>query len=156
MSGGDTAGLVKAVLDGQITDNLHLAFLSTSVWFLWDWVITIDSEIELFWRKPMTTGSILYFANRVLGVIGIILHAILWLAPIGVTGGACKPVTFVYIMVSDLSATVVQTVLALRTYALWDCNRQVYLVLMGLNIVCHLSQVLMDSSPSELNSATLQ
>ncbi|KAF8301434.1 hypothetical protein DL93DRAFT_2233690 [Clavulina sp. PMI_390] len=140
MSSGDAPGIIKAVLDGQITDTSHLAFLSTSVWFLWDWVITIDSEIEHFWGKPLTTGSMLYFANRVLGVIGIILHGISWLAPIGVTGGACKPVVFVYIMFSALSTTVVQTVLALRTYALWDCNRKIYVVLMALNIASALVQ----------------
>ncbi|KAF8317456.1 hypothetical protein DL93DRAFT_2226405, partial [Clavulina sp. PMI_390] len=114
--------------------------VSTSLWFLWDWVITIDSEVEHFWGKPITIGSTLYFANRILGVIGILLHGAAWVLPIGVTGAACKPVIFTYLVISDLSTTVVQTVLALRTYAVWDCNRQVYLVLMGLNIAASLVQ----------------
>ncbi|KAF8309836.1 hypothetical protein DL93DRAFT_2085197 [Clavulina sp. PMI_390] len=49
-----------------------LVFVSSTVWFLWDWVISIDAEIELFWGKKLNTGSVLYFSNRFLSVVTLL------------------------------------------------------------------------------------
>ncbi|KAF8310295.1 hypothetical protein DL93DRAFT_2099516 [Clavulina sp. PMI_390] len=176
---------------------LKSSTVSTSVWFLWDWVITVDSEVRgtflsspltaepdhsdvdrtflgqtiseafttTFFRPPRSSLFTLdYWVHVVFRqsnpwchwnnvralaaprtssantttIQTACMQYVAWLAPIGVTGEACKPVIFSYIVISDLSATIFQTVLVLRTYALWDCNRRIYLILMGLNIAASL------------------
>ncbi|KAF8321721.1 hypothetical protein DL93DRAFT_1462589 [Clavulina sp. PMI_390] len=136
-----------AVNEAMLLEISHFSFLATSSWFLWDWVIAIDLEIEHFWGKPLNTGSILYLANRLFGMIGIVLHAIETMVLNGATSQEmCKPVIFTFLVISTLNGFVMQTVLVLRTYALWDCNGQIYWSLMGLNVAASLAQQLLNGA----------
>ncbi|KAF8311303.1 hypothetical protein DL93DRAFT_2157348 [Clavulina sp. PMI_390] len=133
----------SAAIAAMSMENSHIAFCATTVWFLWDWVITIDSEVEHFWGKPQTTGSILYFTNRLLAVLAIVLHAI----PIVIgSQDVCEPLVYAFLVVTAFSTFVVQTVLVLRTYALWDCNKQIYWSLMGINVAAGIVQQVLNAA----------
>ncbi|KAF8309833.1 hypothetical protein DL93DRAFT_2170130 [Clavulina sp. PMI_390] len=122
--------------------NSNLAFLSSAVWFFWDWVISIDAEVQLFWGKKLNTGSLLYFSNRILAVATLLVHFQTSVRPLSLAQSAemCKPLVFSLLVLNGISGFIVQTVLVLRTYALWDCNKWVFWFLMGLNASATIAQ----------------
>ncbi|KAF8309835.1 hypothetical protein DL93DRAFT_1697665 [Clavulina sp. PMI_390] len=52
----------------------------------------------------------------------------------------CKPVIFTLLILTGLSASVLQTVLVLRTYALWDRSKWIFWFLMTLNVSASIAQ----------------
>ncbi|KAF8309834.1 hypothetical protein DL93DRAFT_2230697 [Clavulina sp. PMI_390] len=136
--------LLPVVLKSPSDDSFPatLSIVSSAVWFFWDWAISIDAEVQLFWGKKLNTGSILYFANRLLAVVTLLLHFQTSVRPLTSTLSSemCKPVVFCLLVLNGISGFVVQTVLVLRTYALWDCNNFVFWFLMALNASASIAQ----------------
>ncbi|KAF8309820.1 hypothetical protein DL93DRAFT_2170117 [Clavulina sp. PMI_390] len=102
----------------------------------------LKSQIQHFWGKRLTVGSYLYFSNRILAVITLLLHFQTSFRPSSAdaTAEVCKPLIYSILVLSAISNFVMQSVLVLRTYALWDCSKRVLWFLMGLNIVGSLAQ----------------
>ncbi|KAF8309823.1 hypothetical protein DL93DRAFT_2230685 [Clavulina sp. PMI_390] len=129
--------LQAIIVQAPSIERANFVFLSSAVWFFWDWAISLDSEIQYFWGKRLTLGSCLYFSNRIMGATTLALHFFTNLLPLtpSTSAKACKPLIFSVLAAGNISTSIVQTVLVLRTYALWDCNKKILWFLMGLNIV---------------------
>ncbi|KAF8309822.1 hypothetical protein DL93DRAFT_2230684 [Clavulina sp. PMI_390] len=52
----------------------------------------------------------------------------------------CKPLIYGVLSIGGIDSFIIQTVLVLRTYALWDCNKKILWFLMGLNVIASLGQ----------------
>ncbi|KAF8301415.1 hypothetical protein DL93DRAFT_2160879 [Clavulina sp. PMI_390] len=151
---------LQAIIDAAPSiENSNFILVSTAAWFIWDWVVSFDLEVHHFWgKKPFidtlkTVGSCLYFSNRIVGVIIFLLHFYedlldrrlcysVSLRPqkSAASAEACKPIVYVILILGGISGFIVQSVLVLRTYALWDCRKDIFWLLMSLNVLASLAQ----------------
>ncbi|TFK84135.1 hypothetical protein K466DRAFT_589157 [Polyporus arcularius HHB13444] len=60
------AALVAAV-QSQYTS--HLCIAGSSVFLMYDYVITFGQEVELFWTNRLTGATVLFFANRYISLL---------------------------------------------------------------------------------------
>lgn len=51
----------------------HTVFTTSSVLLVYEYIITFDKEVELFWRGSMTRASALFLFNRYLSLVAIAL-----------------------------------------------------------------------------------
>ncbi|KAF8319925.1 hypothetical protein DL93DRAFT_2224852 [Clavulina sp. PMI_390] len=134
---------IQAIIAGAPSIEIsNLVFVSCTTWFVWDWIISIDLEVQYFWGKKLTVGSYLYFSNRILGAATLLIHFMTSFRTLSAAASAeiCKPLIYSVLVVGTLGSSIVQTVLVLRTYALWDCNKRILWILMSLNIIASLTQ----------------
>ena len=50
-------------------------------WFLYEYMITLGHEINLYWRTRLTGGSVLFFANRYIQLLLAVLPLITYAPP---------------------------------------------------------------------------
>ena len=55
----------------------NLTFLQA--FYIYEYIITLDREVELFWKAPVSWAKIVYFVNRYLTFTEKILTLLLWL-----------------------------------------------------------------------------
>ncbi|KAH9850526.1 hypothetical protein C2E23DRAFT_734858, partial [Lenzites betulinus] len=49
---------------------------------VWHYLITLDKEVSLFWKRGLSGGNILFFANRYITIAVSIYYTLWWpLAP---------------------------------------------------------------------------
>ncbi|KAI0328546.1 hypothetical protein GY45DRAFT_1326119 [Cubamyces sp. BRFM 1775] len=117
--------------------------LSAFTILYYDYAMTVLSEIEYYWSPPkLSTNFVLFAVNRYIGLLGPI------------------PVFFEYFFLTTeslyhqafamMSQGIVAILLILRTYALYECNKRILALLVGMHfggsIHC-LSAVLTSKSP---------
>ncbi|KAH9893613.1 hypothetical protein C8Q73DRAFT_697649 [Cubamyces lactineus] len=66
--------MLLAMRNSTYTDNC--CALATTSFLLYDFLLTFDKEIQLFWRKPLSAASMLFYLNRYLTLTVYILVAI--------------------------------------------------------------------------------
>ena len=52
------------------------ALTTESVLAIWEYIITLTSEVDLFWRKPVTAPSMLFVATRWIMVATVLLQIV--------------------------------------------------------------------------------
>ncbi|RPD68595.1 hypothetical protein L226DRAFT_473213, partial [Lentinus tigrinus ALCF2SS1-7] len=51
----------------------HLCIVGSSVFLMYDYVINLGQEVELFWTTKLTGATALYFANRYITLLFVIM-----------------------------------------------------------------------------------
>ncbi|EKM58487.1 uncharacterized protein PHACADRAFT_140452 [Phanerochaete carnosa HHB-10118-sp] len=118
---------------------------------LWDHVITLSGEIRFIWRRKLSLVTALFIINR----YGVLVYGALAIATEFVDGQAVRPLAInqdflhtahvIYHSCTYLTRVTETMVLllmllfgicsALRTYALWNKNLQLFLVVLTLNLI---------------------
>ncbi|EJD38833.1 hypothetical protein AURDEDRAFT_116344 [Auricularia subglabra TFB-10046 SS5] len=112
---------------GQIVHYLHVA---SACAFAYDHFTTLADEIELIWRAPWGIGKALFLASRYLAWPEFII--LLYMDLLHIPESQCYG-GFVYLTWSILVGIfVAQTVLILRTWAIWGGHRIVMQALASL------------------------
>jgi len=132
--------LIKNITNLQ---NANLTAMAALALLSWDWLISIDREVKHFWRAKWTLGTWLYFANRIIPTLGNLVHitttVVSW-SPES-QERMCKPTLLTLGTLSSMSFSIVQVVMSLRTYALYDCNRPLLALLLFLSVANMVNQV---------------
>ncbi|KAF8317207.1 hypothetical protein DL93DRAFT_601408 [Clavulina sp. PMI_390] len=111
----------------------HFAFVASLAWFVWDYFLTLPNEVHVIWQRRFTLGSFLYAAN-ILTCIGIMSFRIplhLWA---NVSVNLCSSIFKAVLVLQASQMCILQLVLALRTYAVYNCNKRVLVPLLVLSL----------------------
>lgn len=122
---------------------LNYCFIALSGLVLYEYIITISDEIQLFWDRRPTTWSFFLFTSNRLIMIGLVVTGALTVAPADrVT--SCKAISLPYGILQLATYTLWAVVSTLRVYALSRHSRHSWylstatlgtgLVPLGINI----------------------
>ncbi|KAF5381416.1 hypothetical protein D9757_009081 [Collybiopsis confluens] len=136
-------------------ESVQLAdmMFSSALGFLYyDHLLTLDAEIRLIWTRPKNTSRYLFFFNRYFAFVGNILAAIsLYSTPFSMS--VCRTFELCHSIFLTLTQGLVTSLLALRVYALYGCNKIFLFVAMGgilLGIFASVTIAIINkNSPSE-------
>ncbi|KAF8317004.1 uncharacterized protein EI90DRAFT_214287 [Cantharellus anzutake] len=106
-------------------ENGNLVIVASLTVLIWDWLICLDRERRHFWGSKPNAGTVLYFLNRGVSMLGAILHlqtSMYNFAP-HTQLKLCGPLIRTVTSLSALNIAVVQVILTMRTYALYSCNK---------------------------------
>ncbi|KAJ7576006.1 hypothetical protein C8J56DRAFT_974328 [Mycena floridula] len=99
----------------------------------WDYLCTLDTEINHVWSRPFSISSVIFFLNRYLPFIDTFLS--LTLKSSVNSPERChmnfKAVTWFLVFGIILA----EVIMMLRTYAIWGCERKVAIFFIGLSVV---------------------
>ncbi|KZT68003.1 hypothetical protein DAEQUDRAFT_757898 [Daedalea quercina L-15889] len=90
---------------------------------LYDYILTLGREVELFWCRGPTVARVVFFSLR-LSVLGAVITTVLdsYVPKYDETIGACTATYNSYIALWFLGAVVVAVITAVRAYAVTDCS----------------------------------
>ncbi|TFK85827.1 hypothetical protein K466DRAFT_664212 [Polyporus arcularius HHB13444] len=89
------AYLTSDILDGRITYSCTAA---AGCLLIYDYILTLPAEIELFWRWESSGAAALFFATRyvVVPVVGMVTVCTLWQNPKALYADSCLPSAIIY------------------------------------------------------------
>lgn len=122
-------GVVQLTRIVQITRFCQVA---PSALMVYDYLISIDQEIEHIWKRPKTTTTLLYLIVRYFGTIVGLVNTAVFLS--NISSNFCYYFLAVQGWPPSLIMWLVQLILQMRLYALYDCSRKV-MSIMGLAFV---------------------
>ncbi|OCH85000.1 hypothetical protein OBBRIDRAFT_347288 [Obba rivulosa] len=98
----------------------NVAALTVAVY---DYLVTLDDEISLVWPSRWSYTKALYLFNRYSPFVDAVLavHSMSSLADPAACAIEYPALTYLY----TLGMTVSQTILMVRTYAIWNCNKYI-------------------------------
>ncbi|KAG8839540.1 hypothetical protein FRC18_010319 [Serendipita sp. 400] len=105
----------------QFADTISIGrYCTLSAWImlLYDHLIHLDKEVELFWTKPWGITKCLYLTNRYVAPLFIGVHAMIFISP-NVTDGMFEG----YSGVTGIA--IVELILGFRVIALWNRDKRV-------------------------------
>ncbi|KAK2467214.1 hypothetical protein APHAL10511_000763 [Amanita phalloides] len=115
----------------------HFRFASLSL-LMYDYFLTLDDEVELFWKRPWTIATHLFFWTRYGGMF--LLISTLSLATIMSDPIAVRKAWFTLdTLLGTINTWVTEGILFLRLYALYNRSRRVALAAASVFIVQILS-----------------
>ncbi|KAF9519546.1 hypothetical protein BS47DRAFT_1155279 [Hydnum rufescens UP504] len=127
----DTQALIR---NAKNLENGNFVIVAGLVVLVYDWMTTFPSEYEHFWRARWNLGTILFFLNRIVPIMTGIFHLqtsiVTFSGPVQLR--VCAPLLKLVKCLNIVSISIVEVLLALRTYALYDCSRQVLYPLLML------------------------
>ncbi|EJF58086.1 hypothetical protein DICSQDRAFT_29310, partial [Dichomitus squalens LYAD-421 SS1] len=47
--------------------------------YLYNWIITIDQEVEYFWKEKVTGAAILFYLNRYISLASFVISLVDWM-----------------------------------------------------------------------------
>ncbi|EJD41687.1 hypothetical protein AURDEDRAFT_138575 [Auricularia subglabra TFB-10046 SS5] len=134
----DDAAMIKAQLESLWLTKFNNCFAFLMV-LLWDIVITMWAEIEYIWMQPgWSLGKCLFFLNRYIPPIDLIILINTYANP-SLDQRVCTPWFKIDNWLSVFNLAVVDLILLLRTYALWNRSRRVLILLLGVFTLCTLA-----------------
>jgi len=111
----------------------HLQAATVTVLF-YDSFLTLFKEIELFWRRGWTPVSILHFAIRILAILDNSLDLAIAFSS-SHTPSECESWITAQTWIYFVEYAIVEFVFIIRTYVLWDNNKQIGIFLSALFIL---------------------
>ncbi|KZV97865.1 hypothetical protein EXIGLDRAFT_832610 [Exidia glandulosa HHB12029] len=129
-------GLLQSMRLTMVNNYASTGFLMI---LLWDMVITMGDEIEYIWmQKGQSLGKWLFFLNRYIPPLDLIILINTYTNP-SLDQRVCIPWFKIDNWMSVFSLAVVDLILLLRTYALWNRSRRVLYFLIGVFVFCTLA-----------------
>ncbi|KAF9524800.1 hypothetical protein CPB83DRAFT_909691 [Crepidotus variabilis] len=107
------------------------AVLAALVLVVYDYLLTFSDEVELVWQGRFTFGTVLFALCRYLPFIDIPVSIPLYMYANGITAAGCHNLFVASVSCQYVGIAVAQTILILRTFALWQ--RNIYIVI-GLGV----------------------
>ncbi|RPD66872.1 hypothetical protein L227DRAFT_569085 [Lentinus tigrinus ALCF2SS1-6] len=127
MADSQLAQIIAIYATGQI--GAYFATAATAV-FMYEWMLTFDREVDLFWRRKVTVSSILFLVNRYLPFVVILIFAP-WQNP-PTTGKRCAAQYYIGDALEILQYVPWAVFSALRAYVLsskgWPVATLVFLL----------------------------
>ncbi|KAH8827701.1 hypothetical protein DL96DRAFT_1795821 [Flagelloscypha sp. PMI_526] len=125
--------LIKLVGSNNITVMLEFASLAILVW---DWFITFIAEVRYVWLTRWSLGKILFFLTRYLPLSDVCLSIfVLQLMNPTEDETACQKPYLVIALLDVIGILVAQSILILRTWAIYDRNKWLLLGLSGFAVI---------------------
>jgi len=109
--------------------------------FLFEWIRTFDREVEYYWTvlsfRKVNLGATIYVLNRVLPLA---MCLTLLENGIGVFSSSdidkiCGPLKATIILLTLFARSNIQLLIALRTCALWDSSKLIFVYLMSISVI---------------------
>ncbi|KAH7907448.1 hypothetical protein BJ138DRAFT_1160132 [Hygrophoropsis aurantiaca] len=148
MSAADElAVLIQAGYELQLVK--YLGALSATV-LIYDYLLTSELEVKYVWKYPWSAVKILYLATRYTPFIDttvmVLYRDLLWGTSPETCHIAIGAVTWMYV----IGMAVAETLLVIRTWAVWGRSRKVAIFLIvhavvTLSVVCYSTSVYVDS-----------
>ncbi|KAF8530553.1 hypothetical protein BU17DRAFT_79385 [Hysterangium stoloniferum] len=98
---------------------------------LYDYFLTIGTEVDLIWPTPRSAGKGLFYATKYSALLDGALLLYLRLAPLGTTPSTCELLYKLSAEMISAGIIVAQFVLAFRTWAVWERNS-----IVGVSLLC--------------------
>ncbi|KAI0370915.1 hypothetical protein BV20DRAFT_943114, partial [Pilatotrama ljubarskyi] len=119
------------------SNHINRIFAAIAFGVLWyDFVLTIPSEVERYWKGGRSWASIFYFLNRYMSVLSHIPVVVEFFEPSKtpnlILSNRCRKLQLYHQILAALTQCIVGVLLMLRTYALYNRNRTVVYVLASI------------------------
>ncbi|KAH7102235.1 hypothetical protein BKA62DRAFT_829585 [Auriculariales sp. MPI-PUGE-AT-0066] len=128
--------LLRSLNHTMVNNYCSVAFF---MMLLWDIIITLGDEVEYIWLHPgQTLGKTLFFLNRYLPPLDLAI-LINTYVNFGIDRSLCLPWFSIDNWLSAVSLTIVDIILLLRAYALWNRNTHILILLIAMLVLCTLA-----------------
>ncbi|KDR72837.1 hypothetical protein GALMADRAFT_228526 [Galerina marginata CBS 339.88] len=107
--------------------NLFLWIASYSL-VVFDYIFTLDKEVKYVWSCPCSIGLVLFYLNRYLPFIDIILFSQIVLNT-STSSMACSVLARFSAWFIVIGMMISQTIIILRTYAIWGRRKLIFWIL---------------------------
>lgn len=127
-------------LESSITKTIAFNDYTVSAVALlyYDWFLTIDQEVEFIWKQEWGMGKILYILNRFIPLLDLLILALSY-SEVTLNLGLCQPWWYIDTWLSIFNFLVMDIVLLLRTWALWNRDKKVLVILIAAVMLSALS-----------------
>ncbi|KIK52290.1 hypothetical protein GYMLUDRAFT_265491 [Collybiopsis luxurians FD-317 M1] len=150
-----TSSAVFNMLSITQFESIQLAniMFSSALGFLYyDHLLTLDAEVRLIWTRPKNMSRYLFFINRYLSFFGNIVSAVS-LFSTSLSVSRCRSFELFHEIFLTFTQGLVTSLLTLRVYALYGCNKIFLSVVLGLIVLGVIASVCISilnrNSPSE-------
>ncbi|KIM35953.1 hypothetical protein M413DRAFT_32088 [Hebeloma cylindrosporum] len=131
---GEQAGtLIPALLVMRLVTNFEVV---ASTMFIWDYILTLGMEVDLVWKSKWNFMKGLYLFQRYMPFIDTVWLVLYRQAGDNLTETVCRNVSYAsgVFMVVGLAAS--EMILTLRTWAMWNRNKRLSIILPILYNLC--------------------
>ncbi|KDR72805.1 hypothetical protein GALMADRAFT_734536 [Galerina marginata CBS 339.88] len=128
-----TSGMDQGVVE-NVFGQSYAARLEMIIWLasysllVYDYTCTLDKEVKYVWSCPWTSGLVLFYLNRYLPFIDIILFSQFAFNP-SITVAACCVIIPLSVWLTAIGVIISQMIIFLRTYAIWGRRRMIFWIL---------------------------
>jgi len=134
MADGDQlASLIRALFVMKLVTNFNVA---SSAVFIWDYILTFRMEVDLVWRSKWNLMKGLYLLQRYLPFIDTIWLVLYRQMDKSLTKTGCRNVTLASAVIMLIGLSVSEMILTLRTWAVWNRDRRLTIILPILYFLC--------------------
>jgi len=112
---------IQSLEGAEIARILSIASFSLTVY---EYIITLDEEVKYFWTNQWTISQILFFINRYLPPL-IMIISIVCFSVSNPLPEFCKPAIQAAFLLNTLAITVIQAILVIRIWYLFQGSRWV-------------------------------
>jgi len=114
----------------QVAVQGHHNRVSSLTFMVWDYVITLEDERELFWRRPWTLATFLFLWIRYVGILLIAFGVFVAVSP-NLSDSLCYFWLRFEGGVGMSISWAIQVILQLRIYALYDASPGIAALIIG-------------------------
>jgi len=122
----DVTATIIALQQNTIVSYIDVCSVALLVF---DWSLTLDSEIKFIWDSPWNLGRILFFLTRYPPFINVAL-AIFYRMVYSLPASTCSTISDVRSWIAIFGIIVAEVILTLRVWILWDRSRKVGLAVL--------------------------
>jgi len=137
----DQVEIDQAIQSYRLTLVNNYASVAFVAVLLYDIAITLGDEVEFVWKqRGLSVGKLLFFLNRYIPPIDLVILLQTYINS-GVNQGLCIPWFQIDNWLSVFSLAIVDIILLLRTWALWNKSRKMLAFLLLVFLVSTLATI---------------
>ncbi|KAJ6461399.1 hypothetical protein C8R45DRAFT_1080895 [Mycena sanguinolenta] len=136
-SSAELAAAVASANDTFANNCATAAFVTVLVY---DWLLTMRSEVEFIWKQKMSFGKLLYFVNRYLVIIDLVILLNSYANPIIHGSKVCVPWFHIDSWLGVISIVTIDSIMLIRTWAIWHRSKKALAALVTLQVLCNLAE----------------
>ncbi|EIW78512.1 hypothetical protein CONPUDRAFT_83887 [Coniophora puteana RWD-64-598 SS2] len=134
MDSAQVQGVLEALFGTiSILQASKFSQVAAAVLAIYDHALTLDEEIRLVWNKPFSLVSLLYYINRYVGDILVILDAILYVNTF-FSVDLCRDFLQISIWGPFITVWATQLIMQLRLYAMFGKSKKLLAFILPLLI----------------------
>ncbi|KAH9938955.1 uncharacterized protein BXZ73DRAFT_76121 [Epithele typhae] len=107
--------IIQSYADGKIAESSIIAGLALVVY---DGLLLLDDEVNLFWGRPLSGAQVLYLANKYVFLLSVIVNSVSFVTTFSDQSSSCGGVEGAAVVLSTFPYFVWAAFSALRAYAL--------------------------------------
>ncbi|KIM36934.1 hypothetical protein M413DRAFT_31328 [Hebeloma cylindrosporum] len=130
-SGDQMAAFINGLRALRLVANLSVV---SCAMFTWDYIITFGMEVDLVWKSNWSLMKVLYLIQRYLPFIDTAWLMVYALTKTGLTKTACQKIYLTSSASIAIGVTTSELILTLRTWAVWERNRRLSIILPTLYV----------------------